>query len=131
MLSGKRPFAGSGAFLKQRTIPTIQDGLALGLKPVSYNPVDLFLAKYHEMSRFLMGHKTLGMMKDAGTAKLVRPGTAPPDGWTQLDDRIGTVMSTDADGQPLHPWSLLRAGARGQGLQRVCLEGPGGTLCDL
>ena len=98
VLSGKRPFAGSGAFLRQRTIPTIQDGLALGLKPVSYNPVDLFLAKYHEMSRFLMGHKTLGMMKDAGTAKLVRPGTAPPDGWTQLDDRIGTVMSTDADG---------------------------------
>ena len=98
VLSGKRPFAGSGAFLKQRTIPTIQDGLALGLKPVSYNPVDLFLAKYHEMSRFLMAHKTLGMMKDAGTAKLVRPGTAPPDGWTQLDDRIGTVMSADADG---------------------------------
>ena len=98
VLSGKRPFAGSGSFLRQRTIPTIQDGLALGLKPVSYNPVDLFLAKYHEMSRFLMGHKTLGMMKDAGTAKLVRPGTAPPDGWTQLDDRIGTVMSKDADG---------------------------------
>ena len=45
-----------------------------------------------------MAHKTLGMMKDAGTAKLVRPGTAPPDGWTQLDDRIGTVMSADADG---------------------------------
>ena len=98
VLSGKRPFAGSGAFLKQRTIPTIQDGLALGLKPVSYNPVDLFLAKYHEMSRFLMAHKTLGMMKDAGTAKLVRPGTAPPDGWAQLDDRMGTVMATDADG---------------------------------
>src|ERR1700691_13837 len=50
------------------------------------------------MSRFLMGHKTLGMMKDAGTAKLVRPGTTPPDGWTQLDDRIGTVMSKDDEG---------------------------------
>jgi hypothetical protein len=62
VLSGKRPFAGSGSFLRQRTIPTIQDGMALGLKPISYNPVDLFLAKYHEMSRFLMGHKTLGMM---------------------------------------------------------------------
>jgi hypothetical protein len=101
VLSGKRPFAGSGAFLKQRTIPTIQDGIALGLKPVSYNPVDLFLSKYHEISRFLMAHKTLGMMKDAGTAKLVRPGTAAPDGWTQLDDRIGAVMSTDADGNLL------------------------------
>ena len=38
ILSGKRPFAGSGAFLKQRTIPTIQDGIALGLKPVPTIP---------------------------------------------------------------------------------------------
>ena len=33
--------------------------------------------------------------------------------------------------KPCHPRSLLRACTRGQGLQRVCLEGPGGTLCDL
>jgi hypothetical protein len=97
-LSGKRPFAGKGSFLKQRTIPTIQDGLDMGLEPVSYNPVDLFLHKYNEQAQFLMAHKTIDMMKDAGTAKMVRIGDKPPAGWTQLDDRIGTVQSLDDEG---------------------------------
>lgn len=91
IMSGKRPFAGSGAFLKKRTIPTIQDGLNLGFKPVSWNPVDLFMLKYNEMAQFLMAHKTLEMMKDAGTAEYVKAGEAHPQGWTQLDDRISTV----------------------------------------
>jgi hypothetical protein len=97
VMSGRRPFAGSGSFLKQRTIPTIQDGLDMGLKPVSWNPVDLFLRKYSEMSQFLMGHKTLEMMKEAGTAKQVMVGKKAPDGWRQLDDRISTIFSYDDD----------------------------------
>lgn len=88
---GKRPFAGRGSFLKKRTIPTIQDGLDMGLEPASWNPVDLFLLKYNEMAQWLMGHQTLDMMKQAGTAVFVRPNQKAPDGWTQLDDKIGTV----------------------------------------
>lgn len=98
VMSGRRPFQGSGSFLKQRTIPTIKDGVELGLKPVSWNPVDLFLAKYHEINRYLMAHKTLDMMKEAETAKFVRVGEKAPDGWQQLDDRIGTVQSKADDG---------------------------------
>lgn len=98
VLQGKRPFAGKGSFLKQRTIPTIQDGLDMGLTPVSWNPVDLFLRKYSEMSQFLMAQKTLQMMKEAGTVKMVRIEEKAPDGWQRLDDRIGQVHSYDDEG---------------------------------
>jgi len=98
LITGKKPFAGKGSFLKQRTIPTMQDGIDLGFKPVSWNPVDSFLTKYAEMAQFLMGHQTLKMMQDSGTAKMVRIGKQPPEGWTQLDDRIGTVQNYDDDG---------------------------------
>jgi hypothetical protein len=95
LLNGKRPFAGKASFLKQRKIPTMQDGLDMGFKPVSWNPVDSFLLKYSEMAQFLMAHQTLATMKDAGTAKFVRIGRKAPDGWTQLDDRIGTVYGRE------------------------------------
>ena len=91
LLTGKKPFAGKGSFLKQRTIPTMQDGIDLGFKPMSWNPVDSFLTKYAEMSQFLMGHQTLEMMKESGTAKYVPVGERAPEGWMQVDDRIGTV----------------------------------------
>ena len=91
VLQGKRPFAGRGSFLKRRTIPTIQDGIDMGLTPESWNPVDLFLMKYNEMAQWLMGHQTLQMMKEAGTAKFVGVGQKAPDGWSQLDDKIGSV----------------------------------------
>lgn len=94
-LNGKRSFAGEAAFLKQRTIPTMQDGLNIGLEPRSWNPVDSFLAKYAEMAQFLMAHQTIEAMKEAGTAKFVRVGERAPDGWRQLDDRIATVMGFD------------------------------------
>jgi ParB-like chromosome segregation protein Spo0J len=95
VLSRKKTFAGDASFLKQRTIPTMQDGLDLGLKPKSWNPVDSFLTKYSEMAQFLMGHQTMAAMKEAGTAKMVRVGQKPPDGWMQLDDRIGTVYGRE------------------------------------
>ena len=95
LLNGKRPFAGKGSFLKQRTIPTMQDGIDLGFTPKTWNPVEMFLYKYAEMAQWLMGHQTLQTMKDSGTAKLVRIGKKAPDGWTQIDDRIGTVYGKE------------------------------------
>ena len=42
---GKRPLEGGKSFLKKRKLPTIADGLAAGLEPVSDNPVDLVLGQ--------------------------------------------------------------------------------------
>jgi diguanylate cyclase (GGDEF)-like protein len=91
LLTGKKPFAGKASFLKRRTIPTMQDGLDMGLTPKSWNPVDSFLLKYAEMAQFLMAHQTLEVMKQAGTGRYFRLSQKAPDGWKQLDDRIGTV----------------------------------------
>ena len=95
VISGKRPFAGRASFRKARTVMTIQDGIDMGLTPQTWNPVRGALMKMHEMDQFIMGYKTLDIMKGIGTAKLVRVGQKRPDGWTQLDDRIGTVYGRE------------------------------------
>ena len=91
-LAGKRPFGGAAGFRKQRSvkIPTTADGIALGLEPVSWNPVDLFMLKFYEMSQFLMAHKTLDMMKKNGLAEPFGVHETR-DGWSRLDDRFATI----------------------------------------
>lgn len=89
---GKRPMAGAGSFLKQRTIPTTADGIALGLTPVSTNPVDLTLLKLREMQKYVMAHQSLGEMKDAGLVKFVGAGSPRPDGYARISDNIATVF---------------------------------------
>jgi hypothetical protein len=95
MYASKRPFAGRASFLRQRTVPTMQDGIDMGLKPATWNPVRNALLKFHEMNQFIMGHETLQVMKDSGTAKYVRAGSKHPDGYVRLDDRIGTVYGRE------------------------------------
>lgn len=91
-LLGKRPLEGPKSFLKQRTIPTTAEGFDAGLKPVTTNPVDLALLKMHEMNRYVMAHRLLGDLKDAGTAKFVRFGDRAPEGWKPLDDKVFQVL---------------------------------------
>ena len=89
---GKRPLEGGKSFLKQRKYPTIADGRAAGLVPVSDNPVTLTLLKLREMDRYIMAHETLDDWKKAGLARFVdaREGKALP-GWRKIEDPIGTV----------------------------------------
>ena len=87
----KRPMEGSKAFLKQRTIPTIADGIAMGLKPVTDNPVDMLLLKAREIDRYVMAQKSLAEMKQSKIAQYVRAGDKPPDGFVALDDRVAKV----------------------------------------
>jgi GGDEF domain-containing protein len=98
VIQGKRPFQGKAGFLKQRKIPTMADGLAMGLKPISWNPVDLFLHKYAEMSQYLMAHETLQMMVDAGTAQQVMVGkkarTAGTNSTTVSAPSLALTMTT-------------------------------------
>ena len=96
---GKRPMEGRKSFLKQRKIPTIAEGRALGLKPVSDNPVDLALAKVYEMDKYVMAHKTLKSWKKQGIAKFFRGLKAPPAGWDKIDDSISTVYGRNAAGE--------------------------------
>lgn len=109
---GKRPFEGSKAFLRKRSLPTTADGIRAGLRPVSYNPIDLLMLKLHEMDRYVMAHKVLNEMKENGLAKFVNFGGKAPDGWLKIDDKIAQVIqmqpTTLASGAPGAAEAVLR-----------------------
>jgi predicted kinase len=117
---GKRPLEGPKDFLKKREIPTTAEGLAMGLEPVSDNPVDLVLLKLREMNRYLLGQRILGEMKDAGLARLVPHEERGPVGFTRINDTIafqgskGTYWAPDSAALILNRY--LSPGLRGKPL---------------
>lgn len=93
---GKRPFEGSKSFLKQRTIPTIEHGRALGLVPISSNPVDLVMLKIREIDRYIMAHRVLNEMHDEGLTLAVKPGQKPPPNWAKIEDKVAILYGPQA-----------------------------------
>lgn len=84
---GRRPMEGSKSFLKQRTIPTVQEGMEAGLVPVSYDPVELTMLKLREMRKYRMAQEVIGDMKSRGLLqKVAEPGRLPL-GHALLTDR--------------------------------------------
>lgn len=90
---GKRPLEGTKSFLKKRKIPTTKEGIALGLKPISYNPVDNVMAKLADMNKYIMAHKVWDYYKQAGLLKFVKFGDKPPEGWKTIDDKMSKVFA--------------------------------------
>ncbi len=84
----KRPLEGSKSFLKERTIPTVKEGIELGLKPASFNPVDLIMSKVSDMDKFLMANDVWTQFKTDGLRKFVATGDRAPEGWKLVDDKI-------------------------------------------
>jgi hypothetical protein len=87
----KRPMEGSKSFLKQRKIPTIKDGIDMGLEPESTNPVDLLLAKVREMDKYIFAHRALNDLKEMGVIKFKRATERMPEGFAKINDKIATV----------------------------------------
>jgi hypothetical protein len=88
----KRPFEGGKSFLKKRTYPTMAEGRAAGLKPVTDNPVTMALFKIQEMDRYIAAHRTLNDWKAQKSAIFVDSRTGKdPAGWRPIPDPIGTV----------------------------------------
>lgn len=85
---GKRPLEGSKSFLKKRSIPTIKEGIAAGLEPVSTNAVDLTLLKVREMDKYILGQRLLAEAKATGLAKFVKATEQAPDGYSKINDKI-------------------------------------------
>lgn len=91
---------GSGASLKARTIPTFEDGLKAGLKPVYDNPIDASMRYIMSMDKFIAANKILQEAKNAGTVisvdkKVVGASGHPnsmagvPPGYVELKGRGG------------------------------------------
>jgi len=91
MIMGKRPLKGPASFLKKRTIPTTREGIAVGLKPVSTNPLILAFMKIREMERFYTGVRLMQQLKDAELAIFVRSGAKTPAGMVDIQDAVGRV----------------------------------------
>ncbi len=102
--SGGMSRQGSGASLKARTVPTIADGLAMGLEPVTTNPLEATLRYVTSMDRFIASTDVLETAKNAGQVRYIKPQVMGasghpnsfkvPDGWKPLKGR----GSTDASG---------------------------------
>lgn len=83
---GKRPMQGDRSFLKQREWPTLKDAMASGLKPISPNPVDWVLMKYHQMDKFI---GLLTLKEDfarRGWLMKIDAGQRVPEGFARVDD---------------------------------------------
>jgi GGDEF domain-containing protein len=88
---GRRPLKGPASFLKERTIPTTREGLDAGLTPISTNPLILAFAKLGEMQKFYSGVKFVQGLKDEKLA-VFKPSFKPmPEGWSKIEDAVGTV----------------------------------------
>lgn len=87
----KAPLEGSKSFLKKRSIPTIKEGMALGLEPVTTNPVEMVLLKAREMDKYILGQKWLAEMKERGFVKFVPAMEKAPEGYHPINDSIAKV----------------------------------------
>lgn len=95
----KRPFEGRKGFLKQRTFPTIKDGLDAGLELASTNPVDLVTMKLREMNKYIMAQRVIADMKGQGIFQFVKLGKKAPAGWAKIDDKISSVYYKNEKGE--------------------------------
>lgn len=90
-IAAKSPFHGSKAFLKQRSIPYFVEGLVRGLEPMSDNPVDLLLAKMHQMDKFLVAARVWEAQRASGELKYFPLGRKIPADRVIVDDPAFTV----------------------------------------
>ncbi len=83
---GKKPLQGDKSFLKQREWPTLKEAMASGLKPISPNPVDWVLMKYHQMDKFIGLLRLKQDFADRGWLMKMEAGQRPPEGFSRVDD---------------------------------------------
>jgi hypothetical protein len=77
---------GTGRFLKERSVPTVAEGIARGLEPVSLNPLEVTMRYVQSMDRFIATKQVLDKGLKEGTLKHYTPGEQPP-GWVEVNTR--------------------------------------------
>jgi hypothetical protein len=88
----RRPMAGKESFRKQKVFEDIMTAAEMGLRPVSYNPIDLVRLKLAEMSRSIMAHSYYKELKRRGEMKVINPYQQVPEGWEKVNDKYGTIF---------------------------------------
>jgi hypothetical protein len=115
--SGGAAKQGSGASLKKRSIPTIADGIAAGLKPLTTDPIEATMRYVQSMDRFIAAQEVLGAGRAAGDVRYFRPKTigasghpdsfqGVPDGWVPIQGR-GATDATGAKAYAPADWARV------------------------
>lgn len=91
---------GSGASLKARTVPTIADGVAAGLEPITLDPIASTMRYVTNMDQFIGATEALNTARENGTVIYVRPKVVGasghpesfkvPEGYAPLEGRGAT-----------------------------------------
>ena len=94
---------GSGRSFKQRTIPTISDGIKAGLTPKFENPVETTMAYSQNMSRFVATHDMIQELKTQNYLKFYQPGSKNiPKGWVPYDGILTKKTAVTKAGKPIN-----------------------------
>lgn len=80
---------GSGKNLKARSIPTVADGIAAGLKPVTTDPIQTTLNYVANMDRFIATKQVFENGTNNGLIKVIPAGKTPPQDWVKLNTYVG------------------------------------------
>jgi hypothetical protein len=102
----KRPMAGSEAFRKQRTYPTLHEALEdpdFTLEAKFDNPVDFVLSKLGQMDKSILAHMAFEELKEEDLLKYVPAGQKIPAGYVPIDDRIFTVAGPKRGAVKIEP----------------------------
>jgi hypothetical protein len=87
------PLQGKKGFLKQRSIPTLAEGIARGLEPLTENPVEAMMLRVREMDKYITAHEAMQEMDSKGLLKTIKAKDKVPDGYAKINDSIATIYA--------------------------------------
>ena len=87
----RSPLKGKESFRKQKVFDDIMTAAEFGLRPISYNPIDLVKGKLAEMDKSIMANEFFKQLRDEGRLKIISPYEEVPAGWVRVNDKYGTI----------------------------------------
>ena len=87
----RRPLQGTKGFLKRHVFEDMSEGLALGYKPYSYNPMTMWRNAVMDMQKLITANRMFQSLKNMGMIQFVKFGGKAPEGFVKIDDAIGKV----------------------------------------
>jgi hypothetical protein len=96
---GNRPLEGGKGFMRQSTLDSMSEGLDRGGVPASYNPVRMFEQAQADSWRYITAQRMWQDAATQGARVFVKRGSALPDGFNFIDDKIGNVSFPAKSGE--------------------------------
>lgn len=86
---------GRVGFTKGRKIPTIKEGIDMGLTPKTLDPIEATMQYIENADKFIATERVFEQAREVGTIKYYQPGKQP-DGWVKVEGRLGRKGTMDA-----------------------------------